>query len=1141
MKNRELFVLDPIENKIENEGVVDINTNKEDPSGQKIIEYELKTFVCEGEYEKGIYRILDTYLKNVDSPVQPAVWVSGFFGSGKSHLVKMLGYFWEDFTLPSGETARKIKKLPVEVSDKLVELDRIQNRIGRLAVSGTLKDFPSTDIRYSFFQLFLNALGLPSLYHHFRFIHWLKQEGIYKGLKDYIEAAGKNFKKEYQNLFVSPYISKGILHLKPEFAESEAKVRDYLRVNFTKVDTISREQLISTIKEDVLPMFFDQTPCTLIVLDEVQQYIGSDGDKSIDVQNLAQDISKGFEGKFLLVGTGQNALSDTPSLQRLQDRFTVKVMLSDQDVETVTRKTVLEKKPSAVSSIKTITEKASGEIARNLQHSAFAYSSRDETNLVADYPILPSTRKFWKKVLQVIDTAGTHGQLRSQLRIVDEGIKSVASHNMGTTVSADFIFEQKKEQLLQNARLLNDTNNLIVRKKSGNAAEVLQGRVLSVAFLLDQLPPDLPGGRPKSDKQTLADLLIGGISQSSDDFRRQVSEAIDTLVDSSLLMPIGDEFKLQTKAGQEWEQEYSANNQKLINQGDDKIQHERSQRIFNLINDMVKGIRLTHGKGAVPRDIQIHSGNERPSTENKINLWIRDGWMENRKLVMEEIREEGTEAPLSYIYIKKHKDHDLRSEVIKYLAAKETLDRKGMPSDPESQQARKSMETRMRKAEEEIQTLSESILAESDIYLAGGTPVKEENQKVSIEKALNQLLDRQFPEFHKGDHKDWPRALRAAQNKNPTPLEAIGFDKDLNDHPVPTAMLRFMGGSSFPGRDIRSNFTKAPYGWSQDAVDAVIIALVNAEYLSCKEQGLTRGKIGVTTFKKETHTLSAGEKIKLRKLYSTCRIQCKPGEEFPHSTTLIRKLVALADEIGGEAPKPEPISVQFLKEIEFQDGNARLLRILEEGATIKEKFKDWTGKAEKVEQRWPQWQMLERLQGYGSGDEMEELSEQMEAIRRDRLLFQDPDPVAPLLQTITGLLKSKLNQAKESYISIYDERMEQLQSSDYFKQLTPEKKHPILRNHQLLEKPKILDYDARELMNSLSKTSLESWQTRIAALPGQFDSALADAVKVLEPKAQDYSLPRKTLSSPDEIDAYVEDIRSKLKDMLENAKSIILK
>ena len=64
--------------------------------------------------------------------------------------------------------------------------------------------------------------------------------------------------------------------------------------------------------------------------------------------------------------------------------------------------------------------------------------------MVADYTILPSTRKFWKKILQVIDTAGTSGQLRSQLRIVDESLKKVADKDLGFIVPGDFIFEQKQ-------------------------------------------------------------------------------------------------------------------------------------------------------------------------------------------------------------------------------------------------------------------------------------------------------------------------------------------------------------------------------------------------------------------------------------------------------------------------------------------------------------------------------------------------------------------------------------------------------------------------------------------------------------------------------------------------------------------------
>jgi hypothetical protein len=152
-------------------------------------------------------------------------------------------------------------------------------------------------------------------------------------------------------------------------------------------------------------------------------------------------------------------------LQPLMDRFTVKVSFSDTDVDTVTRKTVLEKKPSVINEIKNKLESALGEISRNLNGSDYGYVTDDNNSLVADYPILPSTRKFWKKILSAIDTAGTSGQLRSQLRIVDESIKKVAQKDLGAIVPADLIFEQKQPQLIQNARLLNETNNLIEERK----------------------------------------------------------------------------------------------------------------------------------------------------------------------------------------------------------------------------------------------------------------------------------------------------------------------------------------------------------------------------------------------------------------------------------------------------------------------------------------------------------------------------------------------------------------------------------------------------------------------------------------------------------------------------------------------------
>ncbi len=777
----------------------------------------------------------------------------------------------------------------------------------KLSVSGTLKDFPSADIRYSFLQLFLSALGLPPLYHHFKFVYWTKQEGIYDELKALVEADGKDFKKEYENMFVSSSLARALLSLKPEFAENEAKVKENFKANFRRLEQVSREQLIDTLRNEALPLIYgDKIPCTIIVLDEVQQFIGQDGNKTIDIQNLTQDISSSFDGKFLLIETGQNALSDTPQLQPLQDRFSVKVSLSDTDVETVTRKTVLEKKPSATAALDQKLESTLGEISRNLAGTEFGYRTDDRATLVADYPILPSTRKFWKKIFLVIDKAGTSGQLRSQLRIVDESVKHVATKELGNVVPADFIFEQKQQQLLQNAILLSETHNLIQERKAKGGDALLEGRILSVVFLLDQLPKDVQGGRLKSDETTIAELLFDNLNEPSDHHRNKVKELIRKLADEdNVLMRINDEFKLQTEVGAEWEQEYIAQVVKLNNSGEDQIQHIRQDKIAAFFKDKTKAFNILQGQSKQKRDFDIWDKTERPNTDNKLNLWVRDGWSENQTLVLNEIRAEGADAPLAYVFVNKLRDPELRSEIIKYLAAKFTMQTKGMPSTPEGQQAQKSMETRMRMADDAVKDLIAKIGTDASVYLAGGNKVELGTVRDNMEDALNSLADRQFPEFKsKGDYKDWDKALTKALGGDPDALKRIGWDKDAKDHPIAIDILRFIGNGAKTGKDIRSQFLKAPYGWSQDAVDTMILMLRNTEHISTTEASLNQAKIGGRYLQKRGAYPLAADKIKLRKIYQEAGISCPPGQEFSASNQFLDKLKTSLQPSAATRPNP---------------------------------------------------------------------------------------------------------------------------------------------------------------------------------------------------------------------------------------------
>ena len=118
LTNREVFAIDPTERDIPNLGVAKVK-NPEDDRDWATLEWELRSFVCDGEYERGLERILDQFLSHLGQAEQPAVWVSGFYGSGKSHLMRVLEYLWRDNPLPSGTSARSLTTLSPEIQAHL--------------------------------------------------------------------------------------------------------------------------------------------------------------------------------------------------------------------------------------------------------------------------------------------------------------------------------------------------------------------------------------------------------------------------------------------------------------------------------------------------------------------------------------------------------------------------------------------------------------------------------------------------------------------------------------------------------------------------------------------------------------------------------------------------------------------------------------------------------------------------------------------------------------------------------------------------------------------------------------------------------------------------------------------------------------
>src|SRR5690606_32899378 len=168
--NAEIYKHPPKQLKLLNNGVAKVSDGHPDEE-LRTLEYELQTFVCEGQYEAGLRRILRTYLDHMGNPEQPAAWVSGFFGSGKSHLVKMLRYLWIDYTFEEdGASARGLAHLPEDVQDLLKELSTWGKRRGGLrAAAGTLGAGSSESVRLALLGIVFKSAGLPESYTQARF------------------------------------------------------------------------------------------------------------------------------------------------------------------------------------------------------------------------------------------------------------------------------------------------------------------------------------------------------------------------------------------------------------------------------------------------------------------------------------------------------------------------------------------------------------------------------------------------------------------------------------------------------------------------------------------------------------------------------------------------------------------------------------------------------------------------------------------------------------------------------------------------------------------------------------------------------------------------------------------------------------
>lgn len=1147
MLNKDIYNKAPQENRLVNNGVAEVSEDHSE-AAQAILRYELESFVCDGQYEKGLETILDKFLLNLDSgSEQPGVWISGFYGSGKSHLAKMLRTLWTDYQFADGATARSLAKLPTGVFEHLKELSTQGKRYGALhAAAGKLGAGAGDKVRLALLGIIFKSKGLPEQYNQAQFVLWLTREGLLAQVESELHAVSRSLTQELPHMYVSSHLAKALLKARPDLAHTEADARKLLKEQFPQVTDVTSDQMTTAIA-DALTVD-GHFPLTLVVLDEVQQFIGADAEKAFQVQEVTETLSKHFNGKLLFVGTGQSALSGMPNLQRLMGRFPVQVMLGDWDVENVTRQIILAKKPTAMPEVEHVWRANLGEISRHLRGTKLEHVTEDEDVMTSDYPLLPVRRRFWERVLRTIDTTGTVSQLRSQLRVVHEAVLATADAPLGHVVSGDFLYDQIAANLVSTAQLPKEVFENVQRFAAGDANSQLKAKLLKLVYLINKLPSDAAMDIGlKATEDALADLLVTDLSAGSADLRKKLPALLDELQNKDrLVMALvggsGTEYRLQTRESSAWYDEFRAQEAEL-KAAPQRVEQKRADLLKARFIDMLKKVRVVQGKDNVERRLApTYDDTLARDHAQALYLWIQDGWQTEEKSVIAEAKGKSADNPTLFAFLPAQHKTELTNAIVALEAARTTLQKKGSPSTEEGRDAQRSMESRQRTAEKELTELLEQLFGNVRVFQAGGQEAQDGNDLADrINRAAKSSAIRLYSQFDAADHDQWSKVLDEARKGNLEALKAVGHSQEADKHPVCQKLLAYIGPGK-KGAEIREQFEAPPFGWPRDAIDGALYALLAAGHLKARDatskpvdaKSLDRAKLTQAHFQRESVNIAPLQFIKIRSLFSSVGVPCQPKEELAKVPLLLAKLRDQAAKAGGPSPAPEPPKLALIETVEGQSGNAQLLELFTRFDDIAALSKSWTQTADAIAKRLPVWRQLEQLLRHAKAlGPYVALKAERDAIEAQRSLLAEPDPVRPLLDKTVDLLRQALKAKLDVFAQTHAQQQALLDADADWAKLTDAQRATLTEAHHLAAPAAVTLGTAELLQEALDECDLDHWVSKMQALTSRFQAVRHAAVQLLKPNVVQVSIPRRTLNDATELKAWLKEVELMIEQALQ--------
>ena len=814
-------------------GVIKVAQNDE-----ASIEQELREYIITQELRKHFNTFFDNYEKSLDQPTDRiGVWISGFFGSGKSHFLKILSYILSN-DIVAGK--KSIDYFQDKFEDPMmfaqlehcasVPTDTILFNID--AKSPINKD--NTAILRIFAKVFYEYRGYyGDDLKVAKLEQFIDKSGKLDEFKNKFEAIHGDSWEESRDAFA--FFEDDIVEALIETLDmSETAARNWF--NGTETAELSIEQLVKEIKEYIDSRGKDFR--LLFMIDEVGQYIGSDGSLMLNLQTIVEEIGSRCGGRVWVMVTSQEAIDSITKISgddfsKIQGRFNTRLSLSSSSVDEVIKKRILAKTDNAANMLSLSYSKNSA-VLKNL----FTFNDAvldlkgytSEYDFIETYPFVPYQFRLMQNALVQIRKHGNSGKhlsegARSMLSGFQEAAQAIEDKDENALVPFSLFYNTVHTFLESIIRRVIDRCQAAADNHDG--IEQYDVEVLKLLYLIRYVD-DI-----KANVDNIATLMVDDIRADKIDLRKSIQESLDRLVKENYVARNGDTYTFLTDDEQDIERE-------IRNTPVDSavIVQSISQIIFS---DLYVSKKFKYGKYDFPYD-QIIDETVIGQLTGAIRLRIvtvatdlhnaSDQWLLMRSNV-------DNEAILvlsdKYPYFD---DLENAAKIRKYVKSRNVAQ---LPEAIQSIIRGKQQQASM--YEKNAKDYISSAIMEAKVYVAGETnDIKSSSVKDKIESALSSLVENVYSKlgYIKHNFDNDAELLQILNNQNKQLVIGGGFDVD-NPEAVEEVeqYLNLQDLKLLPTSmgDIQRRFSAIPYGWREIDIAAVICSLIAEQKVSIQYGG----------------------------------------------------------------------------------------------------------------------------------------------------------------------------------------------------------------------------------------------------------------------------------------------------------------